>query len=125
MIINSVIVSVSQTLIVVVLTSTSAYAYERLTFKNGDTVLSNDFYDIESEKLETPRLSVPEGKVFSGWYRETVKPDGSREQFLVFVPDENGDVTIPSGTTLEPMVLYPLFEDAGAVQAAPAETEGA
>ena len=97
----------------------------RLPFMNGDTVLSNDFYDMESEKLATPLLSVPSGKVFSGWYRETVKPDGSREQFLVFVPDENGDVTIPSGTTLEPMVLYPLFEDAGAAEAAPAETEGA
>ena len=98
----------------------------RLTFMNGDTVLSKDFYDMESEKLATPLLSVPSGKVFSGWYRETVKADGSREQFLVFVPDENGDVTLPSGTTLEPMVLYPLFEDAGAAQeAAPAETEGA
>ena len=97
----------------------------RLTFMNGDMVLSNDFYDIESEKLETPRLSVPSGKVFSGWYRETVKDNGSVEQYLVFVPDENGVVTIPSGTTLEPMVLYPLFEDAGAATAAPAETEGA
>ena len=37
---------------------------------------------------------------------------------LVFGPDENGVVTIPTGTTLEPMVLYPLFENAGA------ETEG-
>ena len=84
----------------------------RLTFMNGDVVLSNDFYNIESESLSTPLISVPDGKVFSGWYRETVKDNGAREQFLVFVPDENGDVTIPSGTTLEPMVLYPLFEDA-------------
>ena len=97
----------------------------RLTFMSGDIVLQNDFYNINAETLETPLLSVPSGKVFSGWYRETVKADGSREQFLVFVPDENGDVTLPSGTTLEPMVLYPLFEDAGAVEAAPAETEGA
>lgn len=96
----------------------------RLTFKNGDTVLSNDFYDIESEKLETPRLSVPEGKVFSGWYRQNIKDNGTVEQILVFIPDENGDVSIPSGTTLEPMVLYPLFEDAAAADAA-AATEGA
>ena len=95
----------------------------RLTFMNGDTVLSNDFYDIESEKLETPRLSVPEGKVFSGWYRQTVKDNGTVEQTLVFVPDENGDVPIASGKTLEPMVLYPLFEDAAAAEAAVA-TEG-
>ena len=97
----------------------------RLTFMSGDIVLQNDFYNINAETLETPLLSVPSGKVFSGWYRETIKADGSREQFLVFVPDENGDVTLPSGTTLEPMVLYPLFEDAGAAEAAPAETEGA
>jgi len=94
----------------------------RLTFMNGDTVLSKDFYDIESEKLDTPLLSVPEGKVFSGWYRETVKADGSREQFLMFIPDENGVVTLQSGTVLQPMVLYPLFEDASAVE--PAATEG-
>ena len=89
----------------------------RLTFMNGDIVLQNDFYNINAETLETPLLSVPNGKVFSGWYRETVKENGAREQFLVFVPDENGDVTIPSGTTLEPMVLYPLFEDASAASA--------
>jgi len=97
----------------------------RLTFMNGDTVLSTDFYDIESETLATPLLSVPEGKVFSGWYREVVKENGTREQFLVFVPDANGDVTIPSGTTLEPMVLYPLFEDVSAAAAANDATEGA
>ena len=96
----------------------------RLTFMNGSTVLSNDFYDMESEKLATPMLSAPSGKVFSGWYRETVKADGSREQSLMFVPDENGDVTLQAGTTLEPMVLYPLFEDAAAAEAA-APTEGA
>lgn len=98
----------------------------RLTFMNGDVVLSKDFYDVEAETLATPLISVPDGKVFSGWYKEVVKENGTREQFLVFVPDANGDVTIPSGTTLEPMVLYPLFEDASAAMAeAPDATEGA
>ena len=97
----------------------------RLTFMNGETVLSKDFYDMESTKLDTPMLSVPEGKVFSGWYKETIQDNGSRVQTLVFVPDENGEVTIPSGTTLEPMTLYPLFEDASAAAETPAETEGA
>ena len=94
----------------------------RLTFMNGDTVLSKDFYDMESTTLSTPMLSVPAGKVFSGWYRETVQDNGSRVQTLVFVPDENGDVTIPSGTTLAPMTLYPLFEDAGAAAETPDAT---
>ena len=97
----------------------------RLTFMNGDTVLSKDFYDMESTSLDTPMISVPAGKVFSGWYKETIQDNGSRVQTLVFVPDENGEVTIPSGTTLEPMTLYPLFEDASAAAAAPEATEGA
>ena len=62
--------------------------------------------------VDTPLLSVPAGKVFSGWMKETVSANGSKTMSLVFVPDENGVVTIPSGTTLEPMVLYPLFENA-------------
>ncbi len=101
----------------------------RLTFMNGDVQLSSDFYDVNSETLSTPLLSVPAGKVFSGWYTKTVKENGSIEQSLMFVPDVNGDVTIATGTTLTPMVLYPLFEDAASAQAdaAPeaAATEGA
>lgn len=86
----------------------------RLTFMNDDVVLQSDFYNIESTTLDTPLLSVPDGKVFSGWMKETVAANGGKTMSLVFVPDENGVVTIPSGTTLEPMVLYPLFENAGA-----------
>ena len=98
----------------------------RLTFMNGDTVLSKDFYDIDSTKLDTPMISVPTGKVFSGWYKETIQDNGTRVQTLVFIPDENGEVSIPSGTSLEPMTLYPLFEDASAAPAeAPDATEGA
>lgn len=44
MIINSVIVSVSQTLIVLLLTSLSAFAYERLEFKNGDKIFWGLFF---------------------------------------------------------------------------------
>lgn len=84
----------------------------RLTFMNDDVTLSSDFYNIEATTLDTPLLSVPTGKVFSGWMKETVSANGSKTMSLVFVPDENGVVTIPSGTTLEPMVLYPLFENA-------------
>lgn len=97
----------------------------RLTFMNGNTVLSKDFYDMESTRLSTPMISVPEGKVFSGWYKETIQDNGSRLQTLVFVPDENGEVTIPSGTTLEPMTLYPLFEEAAAAAETTDATEGA
>ena len=67
-------------------------------------------------------LSAPEGKVFSGWYKESTV-DGRKELTIVFTPDENGKVVIPEGTTLEPMTLYPLFEDAS--EAAQATTETA
>ncbi len=44
----------------------------RLTFMNGDQVISSDFYDTNATELDTPMISVPEGKVFSGWVRKSV-----------------------------------------------------
>jgi len=81
----------------------------RLTFMNGDTVLSSDFVKTDATELDTPLVSAPEGKVFIGWYRID-KYDNGTTYTMVFDPDENGHVTIPSGTTLEPMTLYALFE---------------
>ena len=83
----------------------------RLTFMDGDTVLSSEFVQTDATKLDTPLVSVPEGKVFSGWYRID-KYDNGTTYTMVFDPDENGHVTIPAGTTLEPMTLYALYEDA-------------
>lgn len=85
----------------------------RLTFMDGDTVLSSEFVQTDATKLDTPLVSVPEGKVFSGWYRID-KYDNGTTYTMVFDPDENGHVTIPVGTTLEPMTLYALYEDASA-----------
>ena len=81
----------------------------RLTFMNGDTVLSSDFVKTDATELDTPLVSVPEGKVFIGWYRIDKYENGTTYT-MVFDPDENGHVTIPNGTTLEPMTLYALFE---------------
>ena len=38
------------------------------------------------------------------------KYDNGTTYTMAFDPDENGHVTIPNGTTLEPMTLYALFE---------------
>ena len=86
----------------------------RLTFiDNNGTTLVDDFFDTNPTTLTTPVLTAPEGKVFSGWYKETLV--GNRKELtIVFTPDENGKVMLSSGTSLEPMTLYPLFEDAGA-----------
>ena len=81
----------------------------RLTFMNGDTVLSSEFVKSDATELDTPLVSAPEGKVFIGWYRID-KYDNGTTYTMAFDPDENGHVTIPNGTTLEPMTLYALFE---------------
>ena len=81
----------------------------RLTFMNGDTVLSSEFVKTDATELDTPLVSAPEGKVFIGWYRID-KYDNGTTYTMVFDPDENGHVTIPNGTPLEPMTLYALFE---------------
>lgn len=95
----------------------------RLTFiDNNGTTLVDDFFRTDESVLTTPVLSAPEGKVFSGWYKES-NEGGRKELTIVFTPDENGKVTISDGTTLEPMTLYPLFEDAS--EAAQATTETA
>ncbi|MDD3409953.1 MAG: carbohydrate ABC transporter permease [Eubacteriales bacterium] len=44
MFINSAIVSIAQTIIVLIITSLSAFAYERLNFKNGDKIFWTLFY---------------------------------------------------------------------------------
>lgn len=84
----------------------------RLTFMNGDQVLSSDFYDSKITELDTPMVSVPEGKVFSGWVSRSISEDGKTTLTVVFPPSENGHVVLDSKTTLEPMVLTPLFENA-------------
>lgn len=95
----------------------------RLTFIDGNgTTLVDDFFETDASTLTTPVLSAPEGKVFSGWYTEKTV-DGHKELTIMFQPDENGKVTIPSGTTLEPMTLRPLFEDASAAASTEAATE--
>ena len=105
----------------------------RLTFKNGDNVLTTDFFDTDKKEIITPILSVPQGQVFTGWVSIAETADGSTVYNLEFQPDpETGKVVIPEGTSLKPMTLYALFEDeataaanAAAAQAAPAETAAA
>ncbi len=99
----------------------------RLTFMDGSTLLTSELVSNSLKELVTPVIPVPEGKVFSGWVRESIDESGNKTLTVMFQPDPvTGKVAIPEGTTLEPMVLYALFEDAGAAAQAPAEpTEGA
>lgn len=82
-----------------------------LTFMNDNVILDSNFHDSGINTLTCPAVSAPEGKSFSGWMVEGTDESGQPVMNVVFQPDENGVVTIPAGTTLEPMTLYPYFED--------------
>ncbi len=82
----------------------------RLTFRQGDQVLSAEFVDADAKQVACPQPGIPSGKTFTGWTVEETGPDGETVLRLVFQPDEAGLAVIPQGTTLEPMTLYPLFE---------------
>ena len=84
----------------------------RLIFMNDDVVLDSDFYDSEINTLICPLVSAPDGKVFTGWMVEETDENGQSIMNIIFQPDENGVVAIPAGATLEPMTLYPYFDDA-------------
>lgn len=83
----------------------------RLTFMDGDAILASDFYDSGLHILTCPVIPVPEGKAFSGWMVEEANGEGQIVMNLVFQPDEHGNVTLPMNGSLEPMTLYPYFED--------------
>ena len=93
----------------------------RLTFMDGDTLLTSDFYTTDAKEVITPIMPAPAGKVLSGWATIS-EEDGNTVYTLIFAPDETGRVALAEGTTLTPMTLYAVFEDADAVEAAPVET---
>lgn len=84
----------------------------RLTFVSQGETLSSDFFETSATSLLTPVVSVPDGKVFSGWVREVYDENGRMSYDLMFEPDESGHVTLNVGSNLEPMTLYALFENA-------------
>lgn len=84
----------------------------RLTFMDGDTVLSSEFVESNASHVDAPVLSAPEGQVFAGWFVKSVDEKGNTVMNLIFAPGEDGTVTVPAGMILEPMVLYARFESA-------------
>ena len=84
----------------------------RLSFMQGDVLLTTDFYETDAKEVITPKLPVPEGQVFSGWVTVSTQEDGTTVYNLEFQPGEDGTVALPEGNTLRPMTLYALFQDA-------------
>lgn len=84
----------------------------RLVFcDNSGNVLESKFVNTNAETLNVPMdFTVPNGKTFSGWSRVETGEDGTKIWNIMFRPDETGTVYLNSGSALEPMTLYPLFE---------------
>jgi len=98
----------------------------RLTFMYGETELTSDLYQTDASEIITPTITpVPEGKVFSGWATLSTDEAGQTVYNVVFQPDESGRVSLPESTSLTPMTLYAVFENAGAAAPASEPTEGA
>lgn len=87
----------------------------RLTYMSGETLLSTNFFDSRSTELYAPQITPPPGQILVGWAEKTAAEDGSTGLKLVFTPNEKGKITVPQDMELNPMTLYPLFEDAPAV----------
>lgn len=82
----------------------------RLTFRDGEQIISSALVDAQTKTLTLPTVTVPEGQVFRGWVKEEQDEDGKKVWTVMF--DTMGDVNL-SGGALEPMVLTALFEKEG------------
>ena len=82
----------------------------RLIYMNGSQLVSSEMVDASTGKLTPPAVTAPEGKVFSGWFYETVDENGKKTMSLAFKPDVNGNVILSGESSLEPMTLFALFE---------------
>ena len=104
---------------VIAMTNLDVTAYTsqvKLTFMNGDTLLSSVFVPEEpNESIFTPNVTAPEGQVFAGWATKEVAEDGTVTMTLHYTCDERFRLMIPDEGKLEPATLYALFEEAEAV----------
>ncbi len=83
----------------------------RLTYWQDETLLGSEMVASDSTKLTPPKITAPEGMVFTGWFQKQQDEKGNTTYSLVFQPDET--VYLPEGTELESMTLYAMFQSAG------------
>lgn len=79
----------------------------RLTFINGETQEDSYMVDSKVNKIATPVVTPPAGKVLKGWAIQETDADGNINMTILFTPEENGTAVVSQ--TLEPMVLYAVF----------------
>ena len=80
-----------------------------LTYIAEGEVIHSEMVEADSNSVKLPQVTAPEGKTFTGWFRETSGSNGLKVMELVFEPSEDGSVHIGQDTVLEPMTLYALF----------------
>lgn len=85
----------------------------RLTYIHDGEVVESVFVAENAKQVTPPTVEVPEGKVFSGWFRKLTDDAGKTTYSLVLLPDETGSVSLADGTALEPMELFAMFENKG------------
>ncbi len=82
----------------------------RLQYMLDAELLESVLVDTAAVQLAPPAVTVPEGKAFDGWFRETVDENGQPVLSLAFKPDpDTGLVYLGTGANLEPMVLHARF----------------
>lgn len=87
-----------------------ATAKVRLRYMVDGQQLHTEMVDATSDSLVLPQVTAPEGKTFTGWYRQQRDEAGRTVYALIFLPDDRGMVNLAADQVLESMTLYALFE---------------
>lgn len=86
----------------------------KLTFDCDGTILGTQMVDTTASTVTAPLPTVPAGKEFLGWASRKVESDGKITMNILLTPNENGTAQVL--TELEPMTLYAVFGEEGAVR---------
>ena len=85
----------------------------RMTWMQDGQILDSSMVDASTDLLMPPAITIPEGKEFLGWFKETMDTNGDTTLSLIFAPTESGNISLPSDYMLEPMALQARFQDKG------------
>lgn len=83
----------------------------RLTFMDGDQVLSDAMVDKDTKKVTLPNVEIPAGQTLS-WVKQEDNGNGEVTLTVVFTHPETREIYLPESYLLEPMTLHTLFEEA-------------
>ena len=83
----------------------------RLTFMDGDQVLSDAMVDKDAKMVTLPNVEIPAGQTLN-WVKQEDNGNGEVTLTVVFSATETGEIYLPESYSLEPMTLHTLFEEA-------------